>query len=406
MIDVAHASDAGWEFASSALGWDVAYDATPAIAQHEIDAASLTVDVFDDITSPALWAEWDALEATGHLTVFQSRFFMEHFLGRIPQEHGARPYVVVVRDRAGQPQVLIPFVWRRRGAMRMLELADLDLCDYCAPILGPAARFDARQAAIMWKKVVAALPAADGLSMKKMPRTVGPLDNPLALLPDSIMMGVSTSVVPIRDIDLTRTSAHRDAAGKIRKMKKEGDYVFRRVTDPDEVARAVNIMITQRHHRCRELGQTSNLDNPNIGAFFRDLAVAGAASGRTSMTTIDFDGATIATFLGFTYRGRFNGIITTMGGNQYRRYSPGLCNMVSTQDLCKEEGLEVFDIGVGAHAYKARFGGTPLDLFEYHTPLTLRGHLPAIKRRLVRDARIYFDKYPGLNRKVRRLLRK
>jgi Protein involved in cellulose biosynthesis (CelD) len=370
------------------------------------DMAGLTVRVHDSMTDAALWEAWDALEASGHLTVFQSRFFMERFLREIPQAHGGRPVVAVVDDAHGRPLLIAPFVLLRRQGLRILELADLDLCDYSAPLLAAGARFDAASADMLWRRLLAALPPADAVRMKKMPDMVDSLANPFALLPGAVPMGVTTTVVPMEGVDITKSGAYKDAAGKIRKMRKDGTYEFVAASDPDEAAELVDVMIDQRHHRCRELGHISNLDDPRIGGFFRRLAIDGCSDGRVSVTAIRFNGECVATILGYVYRGRYNGIITAMGGDEHRRYSPGLCNMVETQAHWKAAGLDTFDIGVGALHYKSRFNGFGLELFEYQQALTLRGHAAALDARARRWGRRMLENHPEWNRRIRRLIGK
>lgn len=371
-----------------------------------VDVGRLEIDVHTDMSNPALWAAWDRLEQTGSLSVFQTRFFMQPFLTELVPASRAAPIVVTVHDADGRPQVIVPFVMRRVKGLRKIELADLDLCDYAAPLMARDAVFDRAGAAQLWRRIVARLPAADAVTMKKMPPTVGNLANPLALLPGVAAMGVTTAVVPMAGVDITRTGAYKDAAGKIRKMKKAGDYRFLVARDATEADRLIDAMILQRRVRCAELGQTSNLDEPEIDRFFRGLAHQGCADGRVSLTAIEFDGTLIAVIYGFVHRGRWNGIVTAMGGEEYRRYSPGLCNMVETQAHWKAEGLDVFDIGVGNLHYKERFDGRQVDLFEYQQPLTTRGRIVAIEARLRRSIRHYLDLHPELNRRVRRVVGK
>ncbi|ODN71381.1 GNAT family N-acetyltransferase [Methylobrevis pamukkalensis] len=389
-----------------AVDWTETLLTERSTAAGTMDPATLNMRVFDRADDAELWVAWDQIESYGHLTVFQSRFFMERFLKVVAPASGATPAVVVACDAHGRPQVIAPFVRLRRQGVTVLELADLDLCDYAAPLLGPAAQFDVAGAIALWQRILAALPRADVVRMKKMPPQIGPLPNPFVLLPGVAEMGVTTAVVPMAGTDITKSSAYKDAAGKIRKMKREGDYAFEVVTDPDEISKIIDVMIAQRHDRCAELGQHSNLDHPAIGGFFKELAMAGAADGRTSVTATKYDGQYIATFLGYVHRGRFNGIITAMGCDSFRRYSPGLCNMVATQEYWKNAGLDVFDIGVGAHSYKTRFGGTGLELSEYQQALTLRGFLLAFEAKIRRRGRQFLEQHPDLNRRIRRLLHK
>ena len=73
-----------------------------------------------------------------------------------------------------------------QNGIRIIEFADLDLTDYNAPLLGPAAPRDARAARAMWRDLLAALRrmpgGADLIRLRKMPADLEGRPNPLALL--------------------------------------------------------------------------------------------------------------------------------------------------------------------------------------------------------------------------------
>jgi CelD/BcsL family acetyltransferase involved in cellulose biosynthesis len=68
------------------------------------------------------------------------------------------PLIAVITDASsGERAALLPLILRRQGGIRIVEFADLDLTDYNAPVLGPAAPRDARSARLLWRDLKAAL---------------------------------------------------------------------------------------------------------------------------------------------------------------------------------------------------------------------------------------------------------
>src|SRR4249920_325508 len=58
---------------------------------------------------------------------------------------GVEPLIAIVTDGAtGEQAALLPLIRRRQQNISIVEFADLDLTDYNAPILGPAAPRDAK----------------------------------------------------------------------------------------------------------------------------------------------------------------------------------------------------------------------------------------------------------------------
>ena len=82
--------------------------------------------------------------------------------------------------------MLLPLIRRMHNGIRIVEPADLDLTDYNAPMLGPAAPRDAKAARAMWNDLRDALRrlpgGADLIRLRKMPVELDGRPNPLALL--------------------------------------------------------------------------------------------------------------------------------------------------------------------------------------------------------------------------------
>src|SRR6201999_1493511 len=85
------------------------------------------------------------------------------------------PLIAIVTDaRTLERAMLLPLVLRSRRGLSIVEFADLDLTDYNAPLLGPAAPRDASDTRGLWQDLLAALKRlpgdADLIRLRKLPR--------------------------------------------------------------------------------------------------------------------------------------------------------------------------------------------------------------------------------------------
>src|SRR3954469_10609977 len=127
-------------------------------------------------------AGWGAFDPS---TPFQHPQWVGGWYGAFANTRGIVPLIAVITDAAtGERTALLPLILRRQGGIRIVEFADLDLTDYNAPVLGPAAPRDARSARLMWRDLRAALrkAPADLVRLRKLPADLGGRPNPLALL--------------------------------------------------------------------------------------------------------------------------------------------------------------------------------------------------------------------------------
>src|SRR6201996_2693985 len=128
-------------------------------------AARYRVELFDD-WKQAL-ARWSGTRAT---TPFQDFRWLGAWYGAFTE---VEPVIAVITDARTLEQVaLLPLVRHVRRGLRVIEFADLDLTDYNAPLLGPAAPRDAAGVQAMWEDLLAALKrsGADLIRLRKLPR--------------------------------------------------------------------------------------------------------------------------------------------------------------------------------------------------------------------------------------------
>src|SRR5262249_5036567 len=204
-------------------------------------AAQYRVQLFDDWEQAvARWTEG------GATTPFQDFRWLGAWYGAFSE---VEPIVAVITDARTLEQVaLLPLVRRTRRGLRIIEFADLDLTDYNAPLLGPAAPRDTVDAQAMWQDLLAALKdmpgGADLIRLRKLPRDLDGRPNPLALLEGTGRSAVNGNLVTIGDdFDAWRHSLGRNARKGFLKswrvFSREVQAQFRLITAPDEASRVM-----------------------------------------------------------------------------------------------------------------------------------------------------------------------
>ena len=100
-------------------------------------AAAFSVE-FSDWNTVA--GDWDGAFRCGHSTIFQHGSWLGAWYGAFAGRPDIEPLLATIRDRAtGEVAMFLPLIRRRQKRLRIVEFADLELTDYNAPLLGPAA---------------------------------------------------------------------------------------------------------------------------------------------------------------------------------------------------------------------------------------------------------------------------
>ena len=195
-------------------------------------------------------------------TPFQDFRWLDAWYGAV---RNVEPLIAVITDASSAEQVaLLPLVRRTRRGLRIVEFADLDLTDYNAPLLGPAAPRDAARARLLWRELVAALKrvpgGADLVRLRKLPLELDGRPNPLALLAGTGGCAVNGNVVTIgNDFETWRQALKKSIRKQLdRSWRTFASYPqasFRVVRDEASVRTILAAMEIQQIARMRHLGQ-------------------------------------------------------------------------------------------------------------------------------------------------------
>jgi CelD/BcsL family acetyltransferase involved in cellulose biosynthesis len=293
--------------------------------------------------------------------------------------------------------------------LRIIEFADLDLTDYNAPLLGPAAPRAAAGAPAMWQDLLAVLKrlqgGADLIRLRKLPQDLDGRPNPLALLDGTGRSAVNGNLVTIgEDFDAWRHSLGRNARKGFLKswrvFSREPQAQFRIISDPDEAARVMAAMEAQQGARMQALGLNYSLNDQAYAAFYRDLLASNLASGYAVLTALTVGNEVVAALLGIRNGARYVMVRFSNAGEKWANCSPGLLVIERTMEALHADGVRSFDFGTGNYAYKRKFGVTQLPLLNITRALSWRGKPLGLRDRMVRELR----RFPRLSARISRAL--
>jgi CelD/BcsL family acetyltransferase involved in cellulose biosynthesis len=342
-------------------------------------------------------ARWDARAAQGAATAFQTGRWLETWYSIVGPAFG-EPLRIAVHDRAtGALAAMLPLVVRGVGGCRVVEFADCGVSDYNGPVLGPAAPADAAGAQLFWSAVRAALPGADLVRFKRMPREIEGRVNPLALLASARQSSGSSNVVTVDGgwadfLATLKGTLRRQVERNWRAFAKRDGAAFRHITDRGEAAAILATL--ERQQSARMHARTAyKLDAPPFAAFYRMLVADGVGEGSVVLTALTCHDQVVAVLLGIA-RGATYVMLRVSHDEAWSFCSPGRLVMLQTMKLLLGSGCRHFDFSIGDYGYKRRFRATSRPLAELTVALSPRGWpLYAVEaaKHLVRRNRALYD---------------
>jgi len=345
-------------------------------------------------------------------TLFQDTRWLDAWYKAFANVGHVEPLIAVISDAVTSQHVaLLPLVRRVQSGIRIIEFADLELTDYNAPMLGPAAPRDARAARALWVDLLVALRrmpgGADLIRLRKMPVDLDGRPNPLSLLDGAKPSSLNGNVVVTGDdFNAYRFSLERTVRKELerswRVFRRDPAAAFQIVSDRDHALRVLANMEIQQGARMQHLGLNFILNGETCAAFYRNLVGGNLRSGYAVLSALTAGEEVVATLLGIRVDSRYVMVRISNAGEKWSNCSPGRLIIERTMAALHRDGVRQFDFSVGNYAYKRRFGVTPLPLADITAALSWRG-LPYILRdRAVRELR----RHPRLAAQVGRALGK
>jgi CelD/BcsL family acetyltransferase involved in cellulose biosynthesis len=348
----------------------------------------------------------------GDATPFQDWQWLEAWYEAFANIEHVEPLIAIISDAAtGEQAVLLPLIRRTHNGIRIVEPADLDLTDYNAPLLGPAAPRDAKAARALWKDLRAALRrlpgGADLIRLRKMPVETDSRPNPLALLDAAGPCALNGNVVATgEDFDAWRFTLERTVRKELerswRVFTRDSAAGFRIITDKDEALRVLSTMEAQQGDRMQHLGLNFVLNDETYAAFYRNLVHDNVANGYAVLSALTVGDEVVATLLGIRQGSRYVMVRISNAGEKWSNCSPGRLIIERTMAALHKDGIRQFDFSIGNYAYKRRFGVARIALVDFTAALSWRGLPYALRDRAAR----WLRGHPALAETIKRAMGK
>jgi CelD/BcsL family acetyltransferase involved in cellulose biosynthesis len=344
------------------------------------------VELFAD---PAT-ADWPSLADARDLKmyVFQSREFLDVWLGTIGKAGRIEPYLFVVKDGDGRPVLYLPLAIETKFNVRLLRFMDSGVADYNAPILAAGQALSRDAFAGLWSEILSLLPRFDVVDLKKIAADVAGAFNPLRYL-DCTAHGESGHAIALAELRDGATAqgsvkrARRKLTQHREQLGRSGEV--RCIANPsgaalNDVTERLLALKRQRYSR----SQTPDfLAEPGVEAFYREMMSPARLGVVSHLSALTVDGGVASAHLGFIGRGRFYYIFPAYDV-AFSRHRVGHLLLRHLIDAAVEQNFDTFDLGCGDGDYKDTWATHRLALSCHERAVTAAGRVYLQMRRVRR----------------------
>ena len=335
-------------------------------------------DDFDFLSS-----EYDDLYALSDATPFQHGIWLDRLYNVLAPAREAEKVIVTARRDGGELVLVLPFVRRRLGPIRLVEYADLGVADYAAPVSDGTAGLEADPS--MARRIREALGRFDLLRIERVADSPDPLTALLAgatsarHLYDTHLMTLASSVEEWRGALDAGFVRHLDR--KHKRLRPKGEKRLLEITDVTAVEDLMRRMQEFRAARFAERRGIDLVQDPDCFEFYcavvRDSVKTGAPG---TLSVLEVGGEPVAIAFDLIAPDRDLFLLVGYDMQRLRNYSLGL---LIVEELAKDaigRGQQFFDLTVGDESYKADFGARPRPLYEVRVIATLGGRAYVLGR--------------------------
>lgn len=346
--------------------------------------------------------EWreiqEAVVCTSAQTFGWANAWSEHVLAA----QGRAPVVAVGYGANGQVQFLLPFETKKLGGLTVLTWLSQDHANYLFGLFRP--EFSARLSKADIARIlneVSRWSGASAAALEAQPFSWGGADNPFALLAHQPAPN-SGFVVRLGDFETLYSTqfkkrARQGLVRKERRLLESGSLTYGWGETPQERSDLLETFFAQKSVQFAAMGVT-DIFTPEARAFYRALtALPDDSLSRLRLGYVALNGEVLATFSGSVAHKRMNVLLSSLADSPFQRQSPGAQLLRHQIEEACNEGLEYFDLGVGAARHKSEWSNEVYPLFDSFIalkpqglaltlPFTVRG---ALKRTIKSNPRLW-----------------
>lgn len=339
-------------------------------------------------------AALEAVEGDVASTGFQSLDWLTVLFEELAPSKRAAPRLVVVSDQStGEVAIALPLLIERRR-LSVGRFPDLGVCDYGAPILGPASPDDRATARRLWRAVRSALRDLDVVHLQCMPAKIGQRQNPLLLAGRTSSAGCFGHTLAIDgEVDDFLASQGQtfcedyDRCADL--LKKAGETHFHWAQTPEAIARIFSALEDQQAARDADSDAGHAFNRAEYRAFYERLAMDGTASGLCRLFAIEVEGEVVAALLGIVHNDTFTPLRMSSASGKWNDRLLARLMFIEAARRLRAAGVTRFDMGISAYPLDAGCGLAETPLYDFIAAprlagqpfaawLRLRPHLPRI----------------------------
>src|SRR5215211_7928493 len=292
-------------------------------------ASGVRFETFHDLA--AVESLWRTMEAQGLSSPYQRFDWVHAYVEALAVHEGFEPRVILLRDAADRPLLLLPLAVRRRGGFRIASMIGGKQANYHLPLMASHAPPPSADAL---KPVLAAAGrrlGIDAYDLANLPRLWHGRPNPL-FQPAARPNPSDSHVLTLgRDAEETLKGVlDKNARKKIRQKERYlaalGPVVHRVARSPAEVDRILDAYVAQKTARFRALGLPADIERAPMRAFLRQGCLAGLEAGcpAIELHALEVGDRIAATFGAAVDRLRASGMFISFdGAADLARCSPG-----------------------------------------------------------------------------------
>jgi CelD/BcsL family acetyltransferase involved in cellulose biosynthesis len=335
-------------------------------------------------------ARWPSLTDRGDWTmyVFQSREFLDVWLDTIGNASRVEPYLIVVKDDAGQPILYLPLAIETKFNVRLLRFMDAGVADYNAPILSSGRALSRREFAHVWTEILSLLPRVDVVDLKKIASDVAGAINPLTYLDCAAFAesGHVMALTGLRDGTGERHSVikmRQKLAPHHRALNRTGETRFIDNPSGATLAQVTERLLALKREKYLRSNTPNFLAEPGVESFYRVMMHPDRLGNLSHLSALTVNDAVASAHLGFVGRDRFYYIFPAYDA-AFGRHRVGHMLLAHLVDQSIEQGFDAFDLGVGDGLYKDTWATHRLALHSHERAVTAAGQLYLQMRRVRR----------------------
>lgn len=327
-----------------------------------------------------LSGEYLQLFANSKASPFQHPTWLKQFYAKLGTRRGVEPLIIVARYRPGQRLAFVlPLIRRRYSVMRIIEFADLGVCDYAAPICSVETFAAVVGSAIVCDKIRELLKPFDVLRIRKLSDHALPLGKVLGVTRCSVM-GMSAHVAALYGpyaqwrADNMDASFRKELDKKARQLSRKGRVEFSCVCEPSLID--ATLCAIREYRRFRFAVDSGDLLQQE--SFFEFYGAIAADTVLSRTYCLSLDKQPIAGVFGLSHADSFLVLLSGFDHATYKNFSIGKLLFEYIARDCIERGDRMLDFTIGDEAYKSSFGTTPTPLWMIGGTGSARGSLAGL----------------------------